>query len=106
MSGRTFVCSICGHEFERALLEEHHPAGRANVPEVTLRTCPGCHDLLGEQLRAGGVELNHARQPTRGEISWAILRGLTDVFATWASRYPVGAEAASVGRLAAIALGR
>jgi hypothetical protein len=77
-------CVVCGAPAVAA----HHPAARANLPDVVVGTCAVHHDRFHERLRSAGVRLRHDRQPTWAERFYAVASGLVDVFAE-ATR-PVG----------------
>jgi hypothetical protein len=70
------VCLTCGRTGDHA----HHPAGRYNVPEITVPACtPGCHEVLTEKQLAAGIKLAHRLDRSKTEREWALLQGVDDV---------------------------
>jgi hypothetical protein len=60
------ACPFCGEqdpaclvEVDKTILEEHHIAGVANLPDLTVWLCPTCHRKLHVDMLDGDVELSH-----------------------------------------------
>ena len=60
------ACVFCGEqdpdclrEIDRTILEEHHIAGVANLPDLTAWLCPTCHRKLHVDMLDAGVDLSH-----------------------------------------------
>lgn len=98
------VCLTCGRVDCR--LEEHHPAGEANVPGITVPECtPGCHEELTEKQRDAGIGLSRDDGRSEAERRWALLSGVADVIGLAAKNRGMPELAAALGP-AAGALGR
>jgi hypothetical protein len=48
------ICAVCGYACD---VEQHHVAGEANFPDLTIPVCRSCHTELHRRLSAHGVEL-------------------------------------------------
>jgi hypothetical protein len=73
--GPDAACALCGERTPEALsrvgrtiLEEHHGAGRANDPDLTVVLCRNCHARVTEDQRRLGVDLRHDLQRTVPEL--------------------------------------
>jgi len=91
-------CPVCGRPSEWS----HHVAGRANAPEVTVRVCRRCADLLDAFLRCAGVKLRHGEPRTEAELAWAPIAGLDGLRAARDAGAALSPEAVAVGRLVAV----
>ena len=64
------MCIVCGREDpmqlrpeKRTLLEQHHPLGKSNDPDLTVPLCLNCHAEVTERLRQAGVSMDRQKQP-------------------------------------------
>lgn len=94
--GENPICLLCGEkEFwalilaPEKLLENHHVAGKAHDPDLTLTICLNCHARQHELLRVAGASMKPANSFL--ERLALILRGLgvhlqilADKFVVWA----------------------
>lgn len=65
-------CAVCG----RSSQWDHHVAGHANAPEVTVPVCRRHADLLDAFLSLASVKLRHGEPRTDAERLWAAIAGL------------------------------
>ena len=97
------VCFICGLsnpdclvEVDRTLLEEHHVAGIANVPDLTVYLCPNCHRLLHMPLRDKGLDFSRPVARLLLEVIVYVLLGTSVLSARAARTYAAFADALRV----------
>lgn len=81
--GKSGPCVFCGRETPEAFRqigysvgEEHHVAGEANDPTLTVFLCRGCHDAQTELHRILDVHLRHDEIRPWLEIFVDILRAV------------------------------
>ena len=77
-------CVICG----QPATDDHHYAGRANLPGSTAATCEPDHDERNAELWRAGVPLAHARNVSEAEVGYATVVGVSSM-----SRAIIGALA-------------
>lgn len=60
------ACPLCGEqdpvsltEVDKTILDEHHIAGVANLPDLTVWLCPTCHRKVHADMLDAGVDLAH-----------------------------------------------
>ena len=77
------ACVLCGErdaelltQQPAAILEEHHVAGNANDPDLTVSLCLNCHRKMSARMPGFGVPLNRGARLTRLERAVGSLRGL------------------------------
>ncbi len=63
------ACPLCGEqdpaclaEVNKTVLEDHHIAGAANMPDLTVWLCRNCHRKLHLDMLDEGVDLTHPPQ--------------------------------------------
>lgn len=74
------ACAICG-ESNPLVLEVHHIAGRANLPEETVVLCLNHHRQQSADQRAAGINLENGPARSLVDRAAAWLRGLALFFA-------------------------
>jgi hypothetical protein len=86
--GDDAACTVCGEttpeqlsRVGRALLDEHHLAGRVNDPAATVLLCRNCHALVTARMLDAAIPLGHRDQRCLLERLEAVLRAIA-VFAT------------------------
>lgn len=88
--GENPQCILCGcgqaealtvprGKVRRYVLEEHHPAGWKNDPELKVILCLNCHRVATEKCRRAGVSLDWP--PTLLHRIVALLRGVAALLA-------------------------
>ena len=65
---------------------DHHVAGRANDPVLTMRLCPSCHAAANQMLRTHEVDLDHDSERSVIEVIVAVIVGIALVLWTFAKR--------------------
>ena len=92
------ICLTCGLDADD--VEDHHVAGRANYPALTVPVCGDCHRVLAAWHRAAGVELDHDVPRVDPHRMRALAVGTFDLFRLAAQRHPdrswVGAPLATL----------
>jgi hypothetical protein len=74
------ACSMCG-ESDPLVLEIHHLAGRANLPEETVVLCLNHHRRQSADQRAAGIDLDAGSARSLVDRAAAWLGGLALFFA-------------------------
>ena len=91
------ICVVCGRA---DVLENHHPVGRARVPNATVPLCRRCHDQQSERQRQAGVDLEGASSDPVEDL-WAFAVGFQSLLSASAAGIGCGvdvrAERAFVG---------
>lgn len=80
MVGRDQACASCGISdlFALRRFEEHHAAGKAHDPNLTVVLCLNCHALATEAQRQEGVDLTQQLNPI--EVAAQALKSLLAFF--------------------------
>jgi hypothetical protein len=83
------TCSWCGATEGLTYFDpfhDHHVAGRANDPVLTMRLCPSCHAAANQMLRTHEVDLDHDGERSILEVIAAVIIGIALVLWTFAKR--------------------
>ena len=88
------ACPFCGEqdpgclvEVDKSILEEHHIAGVANLPDATVWLCLNHHRRLHAGYLDGGVDLTHPAQRFVLEVIAVVLLASAVVFQMLADTY-------------------
>ena len=74
-AGPTGRCCVrCASE---GPLEDHHPAGEANIASATVPVCRPLHIEWHECMRSLGVQLSHEGKPSPEQLAWAFFCGFS-----------------------------
>jgi hypothetical protein len=79
-------CLWCGAIEDVKPFVIHHPAGRANDLELTIRLCSPCAARADDLLRKHEVNLKHDAERSLPEVVVAVLVGIALVLFEWAKR--------------------
>jgi hypothetical protein len=87
-------CLCCG----RLAVAAHHVCSRGNARTLTVPACRAHHSGLDASLRRAGVPLSHRRTASAAEVVYALIAGMTSVFA--AATCPIGSSGEERARVA------
>jgi hypothetical protein len=88
------ACPLCGEQYrgclvevDKTILEEHHIAGVANLPGLTVWLCPTCHDKLHAGYLDAGIDLSHPPQRFVLKVVQVVLEACAVLFVTMAETF-------------------
>jgi hypothetical protein len=79
-------CPWCGATEGLKSFIIHHPGGRANDPDLTIRLCPRCADRADGLLTKHNVNLKHDAERSLPDVVVAVLVGIALVLWEWVKR--------------------
>jgi hypothetical protein len=67
--GPDAACRDCGEHRHPALLEAHHPGGRAHDPKFSVQQCRNCHAVATDDQIREGIALGPQPTPQRRHVA-------------------------------------
>jgi hypothetical protein len=85
--GPDAYCLMCGEKnpdvlrlVKRTLLDEHHVAGRDNIPDLTVPVCANCHRKLTAALHNEGLDFKTPCKHVVLEVLYCLIIGMGVLF--------------------------